>query len=353
MTSPKAPKGRGVGENPKGRFERIEIEPDPDLDPEEQPQPQTWFLEDHSRSVISYNQSPDVPFDASLNPYRGCEHGCSYCYARPFHEYLGFSAGLDFETRIVVKKDAPELLRRELLAKKWKPQLLGLSGVTDAYQPVERKLGITRACLEVLVEFRNPVTVVTKNHLVTRDADLLAQLAHHGAASVAISITSLDADLARRLEPRASHPRRRLAALETLAQANVSCGVLIAPVIPGLNDHEVPAILEAVAEAGAHFAGYAMLRLPQGVEDLFVSWLEQYVPARKERVLQRLREMRGGRLHDPRFGRRMRGQGVYAEQIRHLFHVNRERLGLAARGSKLSIDAFRRPGDQLTLFGND
>lgn len=343
-------RGRGSAQNPKGRFERLEVEADPEVDPAEQPLPQTHFLRDASRSVISFNQSPDVPFSASLNPYRGCEHGCSYCYARPFHEYLGFSAGLDFETRIMVKEDAPELLRRELLSPRWTPQLLGLSGATDAYQPVERKLGLTRRCLEVLVEFRNPVAVVTKNHLVTRDADLLAQLAAHRAASVALSITTLDPELARRLEPRASHPRRRLAAVEALAAAGIPAGVLVAPVIPGLNDHEIPAILEASAKAGASFAGYVVLRLPHGVVDIFTNWLEEHAPQRKTKVLHRLQEMRQGRLHDSRFGHRMRGQGVYAEQIRHLFQINRRRLGLDPRGSQLSTAAFQRPGEQLKLF---
>ena len=350
MSSPTLFRGRGSAKNPKGRFEHLTLEADPDVDPLEQPQPQTQFLLDASRSVITTNKSPDVPFDASLNPYRGCEHGCSYCYARPFHEYLGFSAGLDFETRIVVKENAPELLRKELLSPQWKPQLLGLSGVTDAYQPVERKLGITRRCLEVLAEFRNPVTVVTKNHLVTRDSDLLAQLAAYQAASVALSITTLDPELARRLEPRASHPKRRLAAVKALSAAGIPAGVLVAPVIPGLNEHEIPSILEAAAKAGASFAGYVLLRLPHGVGEIFSDWLESHYPDRKEKVLSLVRETRQGRLHDPRFGSRMRGRGVYAEQIGSLFHVSRRRLGLGRRGSRLSIANFRRPGEQLLLF---
>lgn len=350
MTELSNPKGRGIFSNPKGRFETLDVEADPDVDPAELGRPVTQFLRDGSKSIITTNTSPDVPFSASLNPYRGCEHGCSYCYARPFHEYLGFSAGLDFETRIVVKENAAALLRRELMAKKWTPQVLGLSGVTDPYQPVEKRLGITRACLEVLAEFRNPVGVITKNHMVSRDADLLGRLAEHRAASVAVSITSVDVDLARRLEPRASHPRRRLDAIRRLRDAGVPVGVLIAPVIPGLNDHEIPAILEASAEAGACFAGFIILRLPHGVADLFSEWLEIHYPDRRDKVLNRVRSMRGGALNTARFGERMRGHGVFAEQIHHLFEVARRKHGLGRRGIELSTAAFRRPGEQMSLF---
>ena len=342
--------GRGTAGNPKGRFERLEIEPDPDLDPAELPAPRTQFLRDGSKSVIVTNDSPDVGFDASVNPYRGCEHGCSYCYARPFHEYLGLSPGLDFETRILVKEDAPELLRRELQSPRWKPQPLALSGVTDAYQPVERRLQITRGCLKVLAEFRNPVIIVTKNHLVTRDADLLAELAGHRAASVAISVTTLDGELARRLEPRASHPRRRLQAVAALAEAGVPAGVLVAPIIPALNDHEIPAVLAAAAEAGACWASFVILRLPGAVEGLFVEWLDQHFPDRKNKILNRVREMRGGKLSDSRFRHRMRGQGTFAEQIKNLFEVSCRKHGLARRPPELSVAAFRRPGEQLGLF---
>lgn len=343
-------RGRGSASNPKGRFERLEVAYDPDVDPAEQSAPATVFLRDASKSVIARNTSPDVPFDASINPYRGCEHGCSYCYARPFHEFLGFSAGVDFESRIMVKENAPELLRRELSATKWKPQLVGLSGVTDAYQPVERKLRLTRGCLEVLTEFRNPVVVVTKNDLVRRDIDLLSELAEHRAAAVSLSITSLDSDLARRLEPRASHPRRRLAAIEALATAGVPAGVLVAPVIPGLNDHEIPAILQAAAAAGATNAGFIVLRLPGQVQPLFEEWLEIHAPGRKKRVLNRLREMRAGELNDSRFGHRMRGQGLYSEQIRNLFELSRRKVGIERRITRLSTAAFRRPNQQLALF---
>jgi DNA repair photolyase len=347
-------RGRGAAENPPNRFERLAFEPDPDaLEGEEDGHaPETHYYRDGSRSIISRNESPDVGFDASLNPYRGCSHGCIYCYARPTHEYLGFSAGLDFETRILVKEDAPELLRCELASPRWEPQVLVLSGVTDAYQPIERKLGLTRRCLEVLVEFRNPVGIVTKNHLVTRDADLLAELARHGAASVTVSITSLDSKLQRVMEPRTVVPARRLAAIEALAGAGVPVGVMVAPLIPGLNDHEMPAILDAAARAGARFAGFTVLRLPFAVKDLFVAWLERHFPERKEKVLARVRAVRGGKLSESRFHARMRGEGPYAEQLRALFHAAARRAGLATRPPALSTAAFRRPaaGPQLALF---
>ena len=343
--------GRGSADNPANRFERLHYEPDPDLDPNEQPAPRTQFLSDATRSIISSNDSRDVGFQFSLNPYRGCEHGCVYCYARPTHEYLGFSAGLDFETRIVVKEDAPALLRKELSAPKWTPQVLGLSGVTDPYQPIERRLQLTRRCLEVLAEFRNPVAMVTKNHLVTRDADLLGELAGHGAAAVFLSITTLDGALARVLEPRASQPTGRLAALSELRAAGIPVGVLVAPVIPGLNDHEIPSVLAAAAEAGAAYAGYVVLRLPYGVSDLFTAWLERNFPDRKEKVLGRIRDLRDGGLNDSQFGRRMRGQGILAEQIKALFTLGCKKAGIGGRGPQLSTAAFRRPsGTQRLLF---
>src|SRR6185436_4215658 len=247
-------KGRGASINPANRFEEIHLERDIDWNPEEDPAPRTQFFRDQSATIINYNDSPDIGFDASINPYRGCEHGCIYCYARPTHEYLGFSAGLDFESRIMVKERAPELLRRELSSPKWKPQVIALSGVTDCYQPIERKLKLTRGCLEVLAEFRNPVGIVTKNHLVTRDLDLLQELARHNAAAVCISLTSLDTELRRVMEPRTSPPAARLAAIRALSQAGIPVGALIAPVIPGLTDHEVPALVEAAAKAGARSA---------------------------------------------------------------------------------------------------
>ncbi len=344
-------RGRGAPENPPNRFETLSVERERWTDPDD-PLPRTRLLRDCSRSALARNESPDVGFEVSLNPYRGCEHGCVYCYARPTHEYLGFSCGLDFETRILVKEDAPELLRAELLSPRWTPQVIVMSGATDPYQPAERRLRITRRCLEVLAEFRNPVAVITKSHLVTRDLDLLADLAQWRAVSVTLSITTLDNDLQRALEPRACTPARRLLAIRVLAEARIPVGVNVAPIIPGLSDHEIPRILEAAAEAGAKTAGYIMLRLPYAVKSLFASWLAQHYPERREKVLGRVREVRGGRLNDPRFGTRMRGEGPYAEGVRRLFHVTRRRLGLGRDLGDLSTASFRRPArpGQLGLF---
>jgi DNA repair photolyase len=267
------------------------------------------------------------------------------CYARPTHEFLGLSAGLDFESKILVKQDAPELLRRELSSPRWEPLVLSMSGVTDPYQPVEKRLRITRRCLEVLAEFRNPVVIVTKNHLVTRDVDLLSELARHDAAAVAVSLTTLDDGLRRIMEPRTSSPSRRLAAVEKLAGAGVPVGVMTAPVIPGLNDHELPALLSAAAEAGATFAAYVPVRLPLAVRPLFEDWLERHYPERKEKVLGRIRSMRGGELNDPRFGSRMRGEGIFARPIAQLFSISCRRAGIGeGRFPRLSTAAFRRDG---------
>lgn len=346
-------RGRGAAHDPPNRFESIHVEPDDEqlVDDEDHSSigPRTRFYRDASRTIIAYNKSPDIPFAASINPYRGCEHGCIYCYARPTHEYLGFSAGLDFETRILVKADAPELLRSALSARAWKPQVLAMSGVTDPYQPIERKLRITRRCLEVLAEFRNPVAMITKNHGVTRDADVLADLAAHGAAVVNLSITTLDDRLHRVMEPRTSVPARRLAAVETLAKAGIPVRVMMAPVIPGLTDHEIPRVLEAARDAGAEAASCLVLRLPLGVADLFTDWLERHFPDRKEKVLNRIRSMRGGRLNEGRFGMRMKGEGPFAEQIRALFETTCRRLGLNETRRVLSTASFRRPDRQAQL----
>ena len=344
-------RARGAAENPPNRFEKIALERDPDWSDPDEPAPQTQFFKDQSDSIINYNESPDVGFEASVNPYRGCEHGCIYCYARPFHEYLGFSSGLDFETKIMVKENAPELLRRELISPKWKPKVIALSGVTDCYQPVERKLNLTRRCLEVLANFRNPVAIVTKNHLVTRDLDMLGELARHDAAAVFISITTLDTELRRVLEPRTSPPASRLAAIEILSKAGIPAGVLVAPVIPGLTDHEMPSLIAAAVKAGAQFAGYVLLRLPHAVAPLFEQWLTRHFPEKKEKVLNRIRAVRGGELYDARFGKRMVGEGIFAEQIKALFQVACRKAGLENHRPKLSISAFRRPTDtQLQLF---
>ena len=353
MTGPaSAPRGRGAVANLANRFESLTLERDQDWNPEEDPAPRTQFLRDLSQSVITYNNSPDISFRAGINPYRGCEHGCSYCYARPTHEYLGFSAGLDFESRIMVKENAPELLRTELSSKSWQPQLLAMSGVTDCYQPVERRLQLTRRCLAVLAEFRNPVCIITKNFLVTRDIDLLSELAKHQAVIVHLSINSLDAELARKLEPRASSPNQRLAAIESLSAAGVPVGVLVAPVIPALNDHEIPAVLRAAKAAGGGWAGTEVLRLPLTVAPVFQQWLEHNFPEKKDKVLGRIRAIRGGKLNDARFGSRMRGEGIFADQISQMFKVARRKVGLAEDAPELSVTSFRRPGgaqQQLAL----
>ena len=348
---PPAIRGRGIASNPQNRFEPLFHDPDPDSEVPPDTVFATELLRDTSQSILAYNNSPDIGFDASINAYRGCEHGCIYCYARPTHEYLGFSAGLDFETKILVKPEAATLLRRELSSRRWKPQVVVLSGVTDPYQPIERRLRLTRACLEVLAEFRNPLSIITKNHLVTRDIDVLSELARYQAASVALSVTSLDSKLSRVLEPRASHPQQRLAAIEELSQAGVPVGMMVAPVIPGLNEHEMPAIIAAGKQAGAQFAGYTTLRLPYGVAPLFERWLDQHAPSKKAKILNRLRSLRGGRLNDSRFGKRMRGEGRYAEQIASMFALACRKADLVNNFPGLSTAAFRRPVDgQLSLF---
>ena len=336
----------GAADNPPNRFERLTVE----LEEPAERNPRTQFLRESARSIISRNDSPDISFSASLNPYRGCEHGCPYCYARPFHEYLGFSSGRDFETRIVVKENAAELLREELGSPRWKPEVLAMSSVTDCYQPVENRLGITRQCLQVLAEFRNPVGIITKNHLVTRDTDLLAGMAAEGLCCAHITLTSLDPELSRRLEPRASPPSHRLDAIAKLAQAGIPTGVLIAPVIPGLNDHEIPAILKAARQAGAVRASYAIIRLPHAVKEIFMSWLEDHVPGSADKVLERIRDLRGGALHSSRFGERMVGGGFWSDQIQTLFLRCRDREEYANGHFDYNTNAFRRlPTPQLSL----
>jgi DNA repair photolyase len=357
MTTPI--RGRGSIDNPGGRFERLAyddeasfVQPDPDSE-DGPPRPRTEFFRDYTRGIIARNDSPDVGFEASINPYRGCEHGCSYCFARPTHEYLGLSAGLDFETKIFVKENAPELLREALSATSWTPTPLGMSGVTDPYQPVERRLKLTRRCLEVLVEFRQPVIIITKNHLVTRDVDLLAQLAAHRAAAVYVSITTLDSKLARVMEPRTSSPERRLEALAALSAAGVPAGVLVAPVVPALTDHELPRIIESAAQAGVTRAGYVILRLPHGLKALFEAWLDANEPEKKEKVLARVRALRGGKLYQSEWTQRQTGTGAFADQIAQMFRVACARHGLNRSRAVLSTDAFRRPprtGDQGDLF---
>jgi DNA repair photolyase len=349
-------RGRGASWTPANRFEKLHVDlADMDVvqidqEREERPRRATQYFRDGTRTIISRNNSPDVGFETSVNPYRGCEHGCIYCYARPTHEYLGFSAGLDFESKIMVKTDAPELLRAELESPGWKPQVLVMSGVTDPYQPIEKELRITRGCLEVLTEFRNPVAIITKNRLVMRDLDLLCELAGFGAAAVNISVTSLDPKLQRVLEPRTSSPEARLDAISQLRAAGVPTGVMVAPIIPGLTDHEVPRILKACAQAGAQFAGYTIVRLPWAVASLFEHWLEEHFPDRKEKVLGRIRDLRGNdRLNNSQWHLRMTGEGIFAEQIASLFEVGCRRTGIGER-PKLSTASFRRQKEQLDLF---
>jgi DNA repair photolyase len=348
--------GRGASWSPANRFEKLHVDlGDADvvqIDPtedDERPRRDTQFFRDGTKTIIARNQSPDVGFETSINPYRGCEHGCIYCFARPTHEYLGLSAGLDFESKIMVKPDAPKLLEAELSSPKWEPQTLIMSGVTDPYQPVERKLRITRGCLEVLAKFRNPVAIITKNRLVTRDVDLLGELARHHASAVNVSVTSLDPELQRVLEPRTSSPSARLETVATLRAAGIPVGVMVAPIIPGLTDHEVPKILEACAKAGAQFAGYTIVRLPWAIAPLFEHWLDEHFPDKKEKVLQRIRHIRAGKLNDARWGTRTRGEGIFAEQIRSMFEVACRRAGMNER-PKLSTASFRRSTTQLDLF---
>jgi DNA repair photolyase len=348
-------RGRGASWSPANRFEKLHVDltdiDSVDVDPatDEQPRRPTQYFRDGTKSIITRNNSPDVGFETSLNPYRGCEHGCIYCYARPTHEYLGFSAGLDFESKIMVKTSASELLGTELESPRWQPQTLVLSGVTDPYQPIERKLRITRGCLEVLAKFRNPVAIITKNRLVTRDVDILRELAACNAVAVNISVTSLDANLQRVLEPRTSSPQARLDAIRQLRSAGIPTGVMVAPIIPGLTDHEVPKILDACAKAGAEFAGYTIIRLPWAVAPLFEHWLEEHFPDRKEKVLGRIRDMRGNRLNNSQWHTRMTGEGIFAEQIASLFRVSCRHAGIGERPT-LSTASFQRTKEQLKLF---
>lgn len=343
---------RGTASNPPNRFEALEIVPDPPEDGAEPAPVLTRFFRDPAKEILARNDSPDVGFDWGLNPYRGCEHGCVYCFARPTHEYLGLSAGLDFETQIFVKENAPTLLRRALGAKTWKGEVVAMSGVTDPYQPVERRLEITRRCLAVFLERRSPVAIITKSHLVARDADVLGALARLGLAEVNLSVTTLRLDLQRILEPRASIPARRLEAIRTLSAAGVPVNVLVAPVIPAINEEEIPAILAACAEAGARAASYVVLRLPHAVGPLFEEWLECHFPRRRDKVLNRLRSMHGGKLYDSSYHHRQRGQGVHADQIRDLFHLGCRRAGLTGQRPAAIIESSCAAGPaQLSLFG--
>lgn len=339
--------GRGANGHLPNRFERVRLEDDCEQ-LEHEPQPaerriETVLLPDQSKTIIRENDSPDIPFRYSINPYRGCEHGCAYCYARPTHETLGLDAALDFETQILVKRDAARLLRAELNHPRWRGGEIAISGVTDCYQPAERDLKITRSVLEVMLEARQPVSIVTKNALVLRDLDLLAPLAERNLAQVNISLCSLDVGLLRALEPRTSAPAARLRAMRELTSAGVPTRVMVAPVIPGLTDEAIPGVLQAASEAGAQAAGFVLLRLPYAVKPIFLQWLEKHYPLKRPRVEGLIKETRGGQWNDPRFGARMRGEGNYAKQIEQTFRVFAQKHGLDRRLPALDSSQFIPP----------
>ncbi len=353
-------KGRGSISNPSSRFDaerrfaiddgwsHATIDPDDELPPLA-----TTLSRDASRTIIARNQSPDIPFAQSINPYRGCEHGCVYCYARPTHAYLGLSPGLDFETKLFAKPDAARLLEAELRAPGYRVQAIAMGTNTDPYQPVERGAQITRSILEVLAAFNHPFTIVTKSALVVRDLDIIAPMAARRLCKIFVSVTTLDRELARTLEPRASTPAKRFAAIKALAAAGVHTGVMAAPMIPALNDAELEAILDAAQEAGAVSAGFTMLRLPYEIKDLFTEWLEAHAPLKAKHVLSLIREVRGGKLNSAAFGERMRGTGPYAELIAKRFRIACARLGLNKNDWSVDIAQFRPPprdGDQLRLL---
>ena len=353
-------KGRGANSNRSSRFEATSRyrsddgwgrSPDDDLPPL-----RTTLTVDTARTVITYNRSPDLGFDRSINPYRGCEHGCVYCYARPTHAYLGLSPGLDFETRLFTKPDAAALLRRQLAKPSYRPRPIAMGTNTDPYQPIEQRLGITRSILEVLLEHRHPVTITTKSARLLRDLDLFTALAADNLVHIAISVTTLDTDLAHKLEPRAATPSRRLAALRDLSAAGIPTAVMVAPVIPALTDHELEAILQHAAAAGVHKAGYILLRLPWEIKDLLHEWLQRFTPDRAAHVLSAMRAMRGGNLYVNDFGERMRGRGPLAELLEKRFRLACKRLQLDGPRHQLATDLFRRRdankvgGEQLSLI---
>ena len=352
----RARKGRGAVSNRTARFEpeaRQAIVDEWPGDGEPRPPLRTTLSVDSARRIITYNKSPDIPFDRSINPYRGCEHGCVYCFARPTHAYYGLSPGLDFESRLFYKPDAAALLRRELREPGYRADVLAMGTNTDPYQPVEREIGLTRAILEVLREFRHPVSIVTKSTLILRDVDILADMASRGMASVSISVTTLDRRLARLMEPRAPTPQRRLEAIKALNEAGVPTGALVAPIIPALNDMEIDRIVAAIAEAGGVSAGYVLLRLPLEIKDLFEEWLGAHYPDRKQHVLSLIRQTRDGAAYRSEWWTRGTGTGVYADLIRQRFNLARKRHGLTKRKLALDASAFCPPpaaGDQLTLF---
>ncbi len=348
-------KGRGALSNPDNRFEEISRELiDDGWDNLEQTSEaiRTSLTVDSAKSVISYNQSPDVPFDRSINPYRGCEHGCVYCFARPTHAWLGLSPGLDFETKLFYKPDAAELLKKEINKKNYRCAPIAVGINTDAYQPVERKLGITRQILEVLSEHRHPLSIVTKSAMIERDIDILAEMAKHDLVQIAISITTLDHDLARTLEPRASAPQRRLQTVARLSDAGIPVAVLAAPLIPVLTDSELEKILSAARQAGADWADYVLLRLPHELKELFQDWLNQHQPLKAEHIKSRIRDCRGGRDYQAQFGKRMRGEGIFAELLKKRYQLAMKQLDFPGV-SELNMDLFKQSTPakaQLDLF---
>jgi DNA repair photolyase len=346
--------GRGARTNASGRYERFAYEAFDDGWSAEEVQPlETIVTPELAKSIISTNQSPDVSFDQSINPYRGCEHGCIYCYARPNHAYVGLSPGLDFETKLFVKANAAELLEAEFSKPSYRPKTIMLGGVTDIYQPIERGYGVTRAILEVMERWRHPVSLITKSQLVMRDIDILARLAERGLAKAAISVTTLERRIARVMEPRAAAPHRRIEAIRALTQAGVPVTVMVAPIVPAINDSEIEAILEEAAKAGASAAGYVVLRLPHEIKDLFREWLHEHFPDRATRVMSIVRQMRNGRDYDPEWGKRQKGEGPYAKLIADRFSRALRRLGLDKPRLPLDTTQFRRPleaGGQADLF---
>ncbi|MSP50277.1 MAG: PA0069 family radical SAM protein [Alphaproteobacteria bacterium] len=361
MSDPVVPdrpvKGRGAVSNPTGRFEPAVRQRIDDgwehREEDDLPPPRTTVQVDATRTILARNDSPDIGFDRSINAYRGCEHGCVYCFARPTHAYFGLSSGLDFETRIFIKPDAPRLLEAELRKKGYDPAPIAMGTNTDPYQPLEREHRITRGVLEVLRAFRHPFTIVTKGHLVTRDLDILGPMGKENLCRVGLSVTTLDRDLARKMEPRASTPAKRIEAIRLLAEAGVPAGVMAAPMIPALNDMELERILEAAADAGAVWAAHTVLRLPHEIKDLMREWLEAHAPLKAKHVLSLVREMRGGKLNDPNFGSRMRGEGAYAEALSLRARLAKKRLGLDRKLPPLDCSKFARParaGDQLALL---
>ncbi len=344
--------GRGASRNPENRFKDIHRDPDPEnTDRDAPPDPDTTVIRTRPESILTTNDSPDVGFDLSLNPYRGCEHGCIYCYARPTHEMLDFSSGLDFETKIIAKENAPALLKKELRDSSHNPQPIAISGVTDPYQPVEEELEITRGCLQVLSDCAHPTSLITKNDLILRDRDLLKPMVEKDAIVVNVSVTTLDPELAGKMEPRTSRPHRRLQTIEKLSSAGIPVNVMVAPVVPGLTDHEIPEILQAASQAGATSASYVMLRMPRDVKTLFKNWLADELPEKKNKILRRVREIRDGDLNDTTFHKRMKGEGTFAEQIASLFEVGLKQSGLTDERPELSSQHFKPPsGPQKKLF---